>query len=170
MTPGADGNIVLVGMPGAGKSTVGVLLAKRTSRGFIDTDVYIQEKEGRRLQDILDAEGKEAFCRMEERHVLSLDLRRQVIATGGSVVYRPAAMAHLKAGGAVAHLDLPCEIVQRRLRDMDSRGIVMEKGQSVCQLYAERRPLYVQYADVTVDAAGLGHEDVVARILSALGL
>jgi shikimate kinase len=109
-----DTNIVLVGMPGVGKSTVGVLLAKITSHGFVDTDVYIQSRERRRLQEILDAEGRDAFCRLEEEHALSLDCSRCVIATGGSLIYSDAAMQHLKSRGVVVHLDLAVAQLKKR--------------------------------------------------------
>ena len=165
-----DANIVLIGMPGVGKSTVGVLLAKAASRSFLDTDIYIQAFENRGLQSILDAEGRDAFLRIEERHILSLDGRGQVIATGGSVVYSDAAMAHLKAGGVVVHLDLPCELIEERLRNLGSRGVVKERSQTVCALYVERQPFYRKHADVTVECTGLNHEQVVARIVAALGL
>jgi shikimate kinase len=158
-------NIVLVGMPGVGKSTVGVLLAKVLSREFLDTDLLIQAREGRRLQDLLNAEGREAFCRIEERHVRSLKGRGQVIATGGSVVYSEGAMRHLKAGGVIVHLDLPYAALERRLVDLFARGVVMEPGQSLRALYDEREPLYRRYADVTVDCSGLTHEQVVDRVI-----
>ena len=167
--PAAEKNIVLIGMPGVGKSTVGVLLAKATSRNFIDTDVLIQSKEGRRLQDILDAQGVEPFCEVEERHVLSLACRRAVIATGGSVVYSPRAMAHLKSAGVVVYLDLDLPAIEARLKNPDSRGIVMPTGQNLRSLYDERTPLYCRYADVTVDCAGRTHEQVVGDIIAALG-
>jgi len=164
-----DRNIVLVGMPGVGKSTVGVLLAKALSRAFVDTDVLIQQREGRRLQDIIDAMGMEAFCRMEERYVLSLECVRTVIATGGSVVYSDRAMAHLKSDGVAVLLDLPLKALRERLEDLDSRGIVMAPGQTLEGLYRERRPLYMRYADVTIDCAGRRHEQVVRQIITALG-
>lgn len=165
-TIGPETNIVLIGMPGVGKSTIGVLLAKATSRAFIDTDVYIQSREKRRLQDLLDAGGRRAFCRLESRHIRSLRLKRHVIATGGSAVYSPSAMRHLKRGGVVVLLDLPCAELERRLKNMDARGVVMEKGQTVCALYAEREPLYRKYADVVVECAELGHEQVASRIMA----
>jgi shikimate kinase len=115
-------NLVLIGMPGAGKSTIGVLLAKATARAFLDTDVHIQSREGRRLQEILDTEGRAAFCRIEERRILELHLTQHVIATGGSVVYSAAAMAHLKRNGLIVLLDLPFELLTRRLRDIAARG------------------------------------------------
>ena len=163
-----DANIVLIGMPGVGKSTVGVLLAKALSRSFLDTDVYIQAREGRRLQDILDAEGTVAFRAIEEGHMLSLRRRGHVIATGGSVVYSEAAMRHLKASGIAVYLDLPIGLLERRLTNLDSRGVVMERGQSLAALFRERLPLYARHADIVVSCKGLTHEQTVARITAAL--
>jgi shikimate kinase len=164
--PGA--NIILIGMPGAGKSTVGVLLAKALSRDFVDTDVFIQAKLGRTLQEIIDQEGLPAFCRIEERHVRSLKCRTSVIATGGSVVYSPAAMAHLQSSGIIIHLDLDLPALGKRLTDLSSRGVVMGPGQTLPQLFAEREPLYRKYADLTIDCAGFSHEEIVGMIVRRL--
>jgi len=164
--PGA--NIVLIGMPGAGKSTVGVLLAKALSRDFLDTDVYIQAKQGRTLQEIIDQDGLPAFCRIEERHVRSLKCRTSVIATGGSVVYSPAAMARLQASGIIIHLDLDLAALEKRLTDLSSRGVVMGPGETLPQLFAEREPLYRKYADLTIDCAGCTHEEIVAMMVRRL--
>jgi shikimate kinase len=164
--PGA--NIVLIGMPGAGKSTVGVLLAKALSRDFLDTDVYIQAKQGRTLQEIIDQDGLPAFCRIEERHVRSLKCRTSVIATGGSVVDSPAAMARLQASGIIIHLDLDLPALGKRLTDLSSRGVVMGPGQTLPQLFAEREPLYRKYADLTIDCAGFTHEEIVGMIVRRL--
>lgn len=161
-------NIVLIGMAGAGKSTVGVLLAKALSRVFIDTDLIIQAAEGRRLQDILDNDGVDAFRAREEKHVLSLNAQGAVIATGGSVVYSMRAMAHLKANGTAVYLYLPVDDLERRISNLDSRGIVMAPGQSFAEVYRERQPLYELYADVTIDCVGLGHDAVVERTIAAL--
>ena len=164
-----DRNIVLIGMPGVGKSTVGVLLAKATWRRFIDTDVVIQAREGERLQTLIDSRGAAAFRALEERHVLSLDLRGHVIATGGSVVYSRPAMEHLGSSGVVVHLDLPFELLERRVTNLGSRGVVIEPGQTLRDLHEERRPLYRRYAHVTIDCTGLSHEEVVAAVIRAMG-
>jgi shikimate kinase len=161
-------NVVLIGMPGVGKSTVGVLLAKSMAREFVDTDVIIQAREGRRLQDIINAEGTDLFCAREERHVLSLRCKGHVIATGGSVVYSEGAMCHLKASGVVVHLELPFEALERRLRNLDSRGVVMEPRETLRDVYAKRLPLYRRYADHTIECAGLNHEEVVATIVRSI--
>ena len=166
MTP--DENIILIGMPGVGKSTVGVLLAKATGRNFIDTDVVLQALECRRLQAILDAEGTAAFRRIERAAVLSLDLRGHVVATGGSVVYSDDAMRHLKATGPAVHLELALPLLERRLTDLDVRGVVMEPGQTLAELYDERMGLYRRWADATIDCAGKTHEQIVEEILRAL--
>ena len=165
-----DTNLVLIGMPGVGKSTVGVLLAKATSRAFLDTDVYIQAKEGRSLQQIIDQEGRGNFCRTEEQHVLSLNCRSTVIATGGSVVYYAQAMRHLSSSGIIIHLDLNLSALESRLTNLDSRGVVMAPGQTLSQLFAERQPLYQKYSNLTVNCAGRTHEQVVAEITRRSGV
>jgi len=161
-------NVVLIGMTGVGKSTVGVLLAKALSRDFVDTDVLIQRAEGRRLQDILNEEGLDRFLQIEERHVLALAIDNAVISTGGSVVYSEAAMAHLKRGATVVYLSLPLADLEKRVTDMDSRGIAIAPGQSFAELYRERMVLYQRYADVTVDCRGLNQDETVYRIEEAL--
>ena len=157
-------------MPGVGKSAVGALLAKAASRDFLDTDVYIQAQQARRLQDIIDLDGIEVFCAIEERAVLSLACRSCVIATGGSVVYSEAAVRHLKSAGVLVHLDLDLALLEKRLTDLNSRGVVMPRGQTLAALFAERQPLYRRCADLTIDCAGRTHEQVVAEITEALGL
>jgi len=164
----AAGNIVLIGMPGVGKSTVGVLLAKALFLSFIDTDVVIQSREGCRLQTIIHSIGMEAFCHLEERHVLSLECRDTVIATGGSVVYSDAAMAHLRREGIVVHLDLPLALLKRRVSDLDARGVVMAPGQTLEALYEDRQALYERYADVTVNCTNRTHDQVVHRVIQAV--
>jgi shikimate kinase len=161
-------NIILIGMPGVGKSTCGVLLAKATARGFIDTDVYIQVGTGRGLQEIIDDEGLDGFRRIEEHYILCLECGSSVIATGGSVVYSPPAMAHLKAAGRVVFMDLPLADLVKRISDLDVRGIVMARGQTLSSLYDERMPLYRQYADVTIDCQELAQEQVVGAVLARL--
>ncbi len=161
-------NVVLIGMPGVGKSTLGVLLAKALNMDFVDTDVVVQSREGRRLQEIINERGMQAFCALEESHVLSLDCRSTVIATGGSVVYSEAAIRHLSKGGVIVQLTLPLPQLKDRLSDLGARGVVMAPGQTLDELYAERRPLYVRHADITVDCAGLTHDQVVQRVVAEL--
>jgi len=163
-----DRNVVLIGMPAVCKSTIGVLLAKATSRDFIDTDVFIQAQEGRSLQDIINRQGLEAFCRIEEHHVLSLSCQGKVIATGGSVVYSEPAMSHLRSCGLVIYLDLDLPAIKKRLTNLDSRGLVMAPGKTLDLLYEERLPLYRKYADVTIGCAGKTHEGIVEEIFRRL--
>ena len=155
-------------MPGSGKSTVGVLLAKATQRDFVDTDVTLQAKEGRGLQEIIDQEGLDFFRRIEEQHILSLDCRDCVIATGGSVVYYPAAMAHLASSGVVVHLDLDLPSLTKRLTNLHSRGVVRVAGQTLKDLFEQREPLYGKYAQITVSCAERTHEEIVNAILAEL--
>lgn len=161
-------NIVLIGMPAVGKSTVGVLLAKQLGLGFLDTDIHIQNQENRRLQSILTREGIDAFCRLEERYLLALDCRRHVIATGGSVVYSDRAMQHLRARGTLVFMDLTPEGLSQRLGDIDSRGVIRAPGQTIEGLYRERRPLYDKYGDFKIDCRGLTPDQTVAAIIGHL--
>ena len=163
-----DTNIILIGMPGAGKSTSGVLCAKLLSRDFIDTDVYIQAQAGRRLQNIIDNDGLDEFCRLEAKTVCSLSCTGYVIATGGSVVYSEAAMAHLRENGIVVYLELSLAELEKRIDNMDSRGIVITAGQTFADLYRERTPLYRKYVDITINCKGLTHEQVGHMIMSRL--
>jgi shikimate kinase len=161
-------NIILIGMPGVGKSTVGVLLAKRLGLSFVDTDILIQVREGRSLQALIQAHGAAEFCRIEENHLLSLALAGHVIAPGGSVVYSPRAMAHLKTNGIAVHLDIAVERLKRRLDNVDARGVVIAPGQTIEALYAERRPLYLRYADATIATDGLTPDQVVGEVSKIL--
>ena len=161
-------NIVLIGMPGAGKSTVGVLLAKALGRYFLDTDIYIQAIEDKELQQIIDEKGLEEFCRIEESHIICIDIKNAVIATGGSAVYSEKVMQHLEEDGIIIHLDLPFEEVQRRVTNLYTRGVVMEKGQTLAGLYEKRQPLYKKYADITINCEKKTHEQIVDEIISRL--
>ena len=162
------GNLVLIGMPGVGKSTVGVLLAKATGRDFVDTDVLIQAREGASLPALIEARGSAGFLALEERHVRSLDAERAVIATGGSVVYGEAAMTHLQRLGTIVYLSLAPEALAARAGSLAARGVVKQPGQDLAALGRERAPLYRKWARHTVDADA-PHEEVVARILEAVG-
>jgi shikimate kinase len=162
--PEARRNLVLIGMPGVGKSTVGVLLAKATGRDFVDTDVFVQAREGASLPELLARHGRAGFLTLEERQVLALDAQNAVIATGGSVVYGERAMEKLKGSGLVVHLALPLPALAARLGSLAARGVVIDPDQDLAQLYGERIPLYRKWADVEIDAERLSHEAVVARI------
>jgi len=158
-------SIILIGMPSAGKSTAGVLLAKAAGLGFIDTDVQIQAGENRGLQEIIDSDGLAAFLRIEEKGILGLDVSFCVIATGGSVVYSEAAMGRLKAAGPAVYLRLGIDEIRRRIRNMATRGVVIGPDQTLEELYDERRPLYEKWADVTIDCDAKDTEQVVSEIL-----
>ncbi|MGA1868840.1 MAG: shikimate kinase [bacterium] len=159
-------NIVLIGMPGAGKSTIGIILAKVLSFNFIDSDVYIQAQKGRSLQEIINTKGMDYFCSLEERCVLSLSCESSVIATGGSVIYSDKAMRHLKASGVAVYLYVPLYMIKKRLSNFCSRGVVIKPGQSLTDLYYEREPFYKAYADITIDCTHRSHEDVIEAIAS----
>ncbi len=161
-------NVALIGMPGAGKSTLGVLFAKRTSRGFLDTDLRIQEVERTSLQEIIDERGIDGFRRIEERCVMELNCSKYVIATGGSVVYSEAAMEHIGQIALRVYLDVPLAELSQRLGDLDARGVIRAPGQDLQALLSERRPLYERWADVRVDCNGLDHDGAVGAILAAL--
>jgi shikimate kinase len=164
----ARDNVALIGMPGAGKSTLGVLLAKRTAREFVDTDLHIQESQGAMLQQIIERHGIDAFHRIEERCVLELDCSHCVIAPGGSVVYSEAAMQHLGRIAVRVYLDVPLSELERRLGDLDARGVTRAPGQDLAGLLAERLPLYERWADARVDCGTLPHDGVIDAIIAAL--
>ena len=150
-------NIILIGMPGAGKSTVGVVLAKKLGYAFLDSDLLIQSREGRLLHEIISERGVEGFWS-----------DRTVIATGGSVVYGAHAMEHLKDIGTIVYLKLPCEEIAHRLGDLDERGVTLREGQGLVQLYDERVPLYEKYADIVVDCLHLSIREVVMQIVGKM--
>lgn len=157
-------NIVLIGMPSAGKSTVGVIIAKNFGMNFVDTDVLIQTRQGKLLQEILNNEGPGVFLEVEEKTILSLNCTNTVIATGGSAVYSEKAMKHLKKNGIVIYLHINMETVNRRLKNLKTRGVVLEKGQTLEGLYMEREPLYEKYADIKLECSNNSIEDTVAAV------
>jgi shikimate kinase len=161
-------NIVLIGMPGVGKSTIGVLLAKHLGYSFLDTDILIQAAEGKTLQQLIQKRGISGFCVLEEEYILSVAVDSHVIATGGSVVYGNEAMKHLKANAMVIHLNLSLERLKKRLDDLDARGVAIAPGRDLADLYAERHPLYLKYADQTVDTDTLTPDQVVGYIVGLL--
>ena len=161
-------NIILIGMPGAGKSTLGVLLAKALAYDFVDTDVVMQVQKAMLLQDILDTYGVEGFLEIEEHCLTTLHVQRSVIATGGSVVYSPAIMRHLQSLGTIVYLQLSLAELMPRLDNLDRRGVVIRDDQSFADVYAERVPLYERYANLTVPSGGEHHEPIVAEIVAKL--
>ena len=162
-------NLVFIGMPGSGKSTVGVLVAKRLGLGFVDTDLLIQQEAGRTLQDIVDQDGYVALRQIEEQVLLGLDVQGQVISTGGSAVYSESAMKHLKANGTVVFLDIPLPCVIERIGDFSLRGISRRPDQSLSDLFDERFALYTQYADLTIQGERMNQDQVCEAVITGLG-
>ena len=154
----------MIGMPGAGKSTVGVVLAKKLGYAFVDADLLIQSREGKLLHEIISERGVEGFWEVEESVGESIEAQRTVIATGGSAVYGSKAMAHYKQIGTIIYLSLPLEGIRERLGDLDERGVTLREGQDLAGLYEERVPLYEKYADYTVDCGGLSIREIVKKI------
>lgn len=161
-------NIILIGMPGSGKSTVGVLLAKALLMDFIDTDLLIQKRCGAALCDVIAADGVERFKAIENEVLSQVDCRNTVIATGGSAVYGEGAMQHLRKGGVTVYLKLPIDEIKRRIDNISTRGIAMEQGATLDSLYGERAALYERYADLTADCSGLTAEGCVEKIISLI--
>ena len=158
-------NIVLIGMPGAGKSTVGVVLAKKLGFAFLDSDLVIQSREGRLLHEIIEQQGVEKFWFIEEEANLSIDAVRTVIATGGSVIYGSRAMEHLGQNGIIIYLKLACREIAGRLGDLNERGVTLREGQTLETLYEERTPLYEKYAHITMDCENLSIREIVEEIV-----
>lgn len=146
-----DRNIILIGMPGAGKSTLGVLLARALNYRFLDTDLLIQEREGRLLCEIIAEEGMQRFLEIEGEVNAGIQAERTVIAPGGSAIYSEKAMNHFAEIGTVVYLHVPVTELSKRLGDLKRRGVVLKEGQSLEMLYEERRVYYERYARVTVD-------------------
>ena len=159
-------NIILIGMPGCGKSTVGVVLAKAANLDFIDSDLVIQKQMGAKLSELLDAHGDEGFRAIENRINAELAANNSVIATGGSVIYGEDAMRHLKDIGTVVYLKLSYEAIEDRLGDLHARGVTIQPGWTLRDLYNERIPLYEKWADVTVDCENMMLREVVEYIMA----
>ncbi len=160
-------NITLIGMPGAGKSTIGIVLAKVLGYDFIDSDLLIQKAEGKLLWQIMEEAGTEGFNQIEERVNSQIETENSVIATGGSVVYGPAAMEHLRSISTVVYLKVNCSTLKRRLGDLTKRGVVFRPGQTLNDLYNERVPLYEKYAHITVNVSNKSVQQAVAAIAGA---
>ena len=165
---GENMNITLIGMPGAGKSTVGVLLAKSTLMDFTDTDLLIQKKYSSSLCGLIEEYGEEGFKKIEEETILSLTCSNTVIATGGSAVYGENAMKHLMDISTVVYLKVPVRTLERRIKNIKTRGVVMKKGESLSKLFERRSPLYEKYAHVSVDVSKLSAEECVDEILKSI--
>jgi len=161
-------NIILIGLPGAGKSTVGVILAKTLGMNFIDTDIVIQKDTGRLLQQIIDEEGPDAFLKIEEKSVLALNVHDTIIATGGSVVFSEQAMEYLKSDGIVLYLNISFKKMLQRLKNITTRGIVLIGGQNLRDMYHQRIPLYEKYADIRIDCSSGDFEKIVVKIIDKI--
>jgi shikimate kinase len=161
-------NVILIGMPGAGKSTVGVLLAKYLGVAFLDTDILMQTGQGCFLQEIIAKRGLGGFRRLEERYLLTVPPDCGVVATGGSAVYSGKAMAHLRSLGPVVYLKIGLALLRNRLGNLDERGVLRMPGQTIDMLFNERTPLYRKFADVTVSTAGVTPDQVVTATLRCI--
>lgn len=163
-------NIVLIGMPGAGKSTVGVLLAKSLLLDFVDTDLIIQKKYSKALCDIIEEKGTQQFLQIENDVIYAENFSNCVIATGGSAVYGEKAMQKLKENAVTVYLSVPVEEIKRRISDIKTRGVAMKNGTTIEELFKERLPLYEKYADIKIDCSALTAEQCVDSIISSLTL
>lgn len=163
-------NMILIGMPSCGKSTIGVVLAKALGYRFVDSDLVIQEKTGLLLSEIIDSRGLEEFNKIEDEINSSLDYHKAVIATGGSVVYGEHAMEHLRSIGRVIYLELSYEELCDRIGDLTARGVSIKVGQTFRDLYEERKPLYEKYADITVHISHLSIREIVYLLKKELSI
>mgnify|MGYP001027087800 CR=1 FL=1 len=163
-------NIILIGMPGAGKSTVGIVLAKALGYKFIDTDLVIQEDQGMVLQNIIEKYGNKGFNTIENNIISSIKTDKSVIATGGSAVYGTEAMNNLKSSGNILYLELPFNEIKKRLGNLEKRGVSIEKGQTLETLYNERIPLYEKYSDLTIHCHKLQIREIINTIIKQLNL
>ncbi len=162
-------NLVLIGMPGSGKSTAGVILAKKTSRDFVDIDVLMQTSQQRTLQDIMDSDGYAVLRKIEEDVIVGLSIQNHVIATGGSAAYSDQAMAHLKSDGILIFLDVDLATLESRIVDFSTRGIARRPGQSFAELFDERFVLYTKHADISIKCDDITQEQVCERIIEEVG-
>lgn len=160
-------NIVLIGMPGAGKTTIGNLLSKKLDMTFIDTDSLIKQKSGKSPQQIIDEKGIDEILSMEEKVVMDLNLKNFVVSTGGSVVYSSKAVNHLKSNGLIVYLKSDYPNIEKRIRNLKTRGIVFKDGQDLKGVYNERSPLYEKYADITIDCSNKNINEVLETIIES---
>ncbi len=163
-------NIVLIGMPGAGKSTIGVLLAKSNLMDFVDTDLLIQNRCKQSLCDIINSQGTDAFLKIENDVISSFDFYNCVIATGGSAVFGKEAMKKLKKNALTVYLKVSPDELKKRIKNIHTRGIAMKKGTTIDELYSQRAPLYEKYADITVECTALTAEKCVDKIIESLAI
>lgn len=161
-------NIILIGMPGVGKSTIGVVLAKHLGYGFLDSDLVIQEKEGKLLHEMIDQIGIEGFVAVEDEINASIGAGKTVIATGGSAVYGKKAMEHFSSIGTVIYLYLPYDELAERLGDLSKRGVVLKPGQTLFELMEERSALYEKYGKIVIDCSGKQIREIVAEIVEKI--
>ncbi|MEG1869135.1 MAG: shikimate kinase [Clostridiales bacterium] len=162
-------NIILIGMPAVGKSTIGVVLAKILGYKFIDTDILIQEKTGKLLKNIIKDQGTMGFINIEEQVNSEIEAENAIIATGGSAIYSSKAMQHLGSIGTIIYLRLNFETLNKRLKNIKNRGVIFQENESLSDLYAQRSALYEKYAHIIIDEDGCNVEDVIEKILLALG-
>lgn len=158
-------NIVLIGMPGVGKSTVGVVLAKKLGFRFLDSDIVIQEQEGKLLHELIKENGIEGFWKIEEKINNSIEAHNTIIATGGSAIYGAKAMEHFQKTASIIYLKLSLDSIAKRLGDLNERGVTLKEGQTLPDLYDERIPLYEKYADITINCEYKMIRDIVAEII-----
>lgn len=163
-------NIVLIGMAGAGKSTVGVVLAKTLGYGFMDSDILIQEREQMLLQEIIDKKGMDPFIQAESSAIETIDVKATVIATGGSAVYSKKAMKHLQKIGTIVYLDVAFEEIEKRISNITTRGIAIAKGRTLREVYDERQALYEAYGDLHINCEGKTVEMIIDEIISRIRL
>ncbi|MBN2656372.1 MAG: shikimate kinase [Spirochaetales bacterium] len=161
-------NITLIGMPGAGKSTTGIILAKNLSMGFLDTDILIQINRGESLQSIMDRDGYLALRTIEEEEILKINIEGNIIATGGSAVYSEAAMNHLKSISRIVFLQAGLDVLKKRITNFETRGIAKAENQTFAELFNEREVLYRRYADVVIDAAAISQDKAAFLIEKSL--
>ncbi|HBI61117.1 MAG TPA: shikimate kinase [Lachnospiraceae bacterium] len=160
-------NIILIGMPGAGKSTIGVVLAKKTGYSFIDSDLLIQEREKMLLYEIIEQKGLETFKQIENEVNAAIQTERSIIATGGSVIYGKKAMAHFQAIGSIIYLKLDYQEIENRVGNLEQRGVVLPPGYTLKELYQERTPLYEKYADFTIDCNNKSIREIVTELCTS---
>ena len=163
-------NIILIGMPASGKSTVGVILAKVLGMDFIDADIVIQQRENSRLSNIIEERGIDGFLECEEQAILSINAHNTVVATGGSAVYSDAAMKHLAEGSRIVYLKVPKPVLMKRLKNIKERGVVLRPGESLEDMFDARSRLYEKYADITVSEEGASIEDTLVAVRKALSI